>query len=414
MATFPRAEQVALAPFIKPLVEMLDGMPQQPMSPDQLADRARGLLLGQFGVPGKDIEAAFAHGAAGLLSGHTHYVDGFALLMSFEQGTAVAIRETTNAQSVLFFEGSTERWVFDGMVTASEDEEQKWPAWAHMVKEIVRHVGRAGVQVDITVVSTVPAGCVEAYLSALGVATGRAVQALFAVPDSTAIILEKICHIVRASIGLPFSIAYLLAAEAGRPAYLTLVDTATGEQLPLDAPLRQHFGWGLIDVGDAPISKASVEWQLKEKAEKALSLLQKRGFEKLNSFRDLEHRDLQRALDTLPRRFKPMVRHLVSENRRVQHMVWATRKNDWQMFGALLLMSHASVRDDWGHATEEANLVVEQVEAMSLDGMYGASVSGRGSCVLIVGKPASLPRCLDRIKTSFEERFGRTPDVMVL
>ncbi len=222
----------------------LDGTPQQRMSPDQLTDRARGLLLEHGGGAGEAIEAAFAHGAAGLLSGHTHYFDGFALLMSFAQGTAVAIRETRRAESTLLFEGSTDRWTFDGTITAVEDEEEGWPAWARMVREIVRHVGRASEQVEITVVSTVPAGCAEAYLSALGVATGRAVQALFAVPDSTAMVLEKIRHIIGASIGLPFSVAYLLAAEAGRPTALTLADTATGEQLPLEAPPPQRVGWG--------------------------------------------------------------------------------------------------------------------------------------------------------------------------
>ena len=414
MASPFRPEQITAAPFVHPYAQTPDRMRPQPLSPDQLTDRARALLVAQCGASGQEIEAAFAHGAVGIFSGHTHYFDGFALLMSFEQGTAVAIRETASPQSVLLFEGSDTRWTFDGATLAPGVDGAAWPAWACVVKEIVGQVGRAGVQVEVAVVSTVRAGCTEAYLSALGVAAARAVQAVFAVPAGTASLIETVCQIIGDCVGLPFSRAYLIAAEAGRPSYLTLVDTATGEQLPVEAPSRERLGWGLVDVGGERFAKASVHWEHKEKAEKALSILQKRGFENLVSFRDLEHRDLHRALGALPRRLKPIVRHLVTENRRVQRMLFASRNDDSQMFGALLLMSHASLRDDWGRTSEAVDFVVEQVEAMSLDGMYGASVTGRGGCVLVVGQPFLVPRCLSRIQTGFEARFGYAPAVMVL
>ena len=116
----------------------------------------------------------------------------------------------------------------------------------------------------------------------------------------------------------------------------------------------------------------------------------------------------------MPRRLRPVVRHVVTENGRVQKLVAAIRRHDWQMFGALLLMSHASLRDDWQRSNDEIDFVVEQVEAMSLDGMYGACVTGRGGCVLVLGQPFVVPRCLDRIKTAFHARFGRMPETMLL
>ena len=409
MATPFRPEQIIKAPFAEASGPVRRSAP---LGPEQLTARAQVLLVERCGPSGESLEAAFAHGAAGLLSGHTHYFDGFAFLMSFHQGTAVAIRETTTGPSMITFEGSDERWLFDAAAPVSE--EKAWPAWACLVREVVRQVGAPGAQVEAAVVSTVHAGCTEAYLAALGVAAARAVEALFAVSVSTSALLETVCRIVSACLGLPFSNACLIAAEAGRPSYFTLVDTATGEQLPVEAPIGTQFGWGLVDVGSGRLAKASVHWEYKEKAEKGLEILQKRGFEQLTSFRDLEHRDLARALSVLPRRLKPIVRHLVTQNRRVQRMVFAISKQDWQMLGALLLMSHASVRDDWGRTSDEVDYVVEQVEAMSLDGMYGASVTGRGGCVLIVGKPFVVSGCLERIQAGFEARFGHTPEVRML
>ena len=148
--------------------------------------------------------------------------------------------------------------------------------------------------------------------------------------------------------------------------------------------------------------------------EDVLGTLQKDTFPKLTSLRDLEHRDLDRALGALPRRLRPYLRHLVTENRRVQKLVAAVRRNDWQMFGALLLMSHASTRTDWDSTGARVDFVVEQVEQMTLEGMYGGFMSGRGGCVLVLGQPFTVPRALDRIADAFEAHFGARPDTMLL
>ena len=414
MADIFRPERITTAPFINPYLETLDRVQRQPLKPGQLTDRARALLVEQYGASERSVEAAFAHGAAGLLCGHTHYFNGFAVLMSFRQGTAVALRPTDAPQSQLTFEGSDTRWTFDALGPAVEAGSRERPAWVCIVEEVVRQLGTGGVQVEAAVVSTVPAGCTEAYLAALSVAAARAMQALFALPESTSMLIGSIDQIMDDCVGLPFSLAYLVTAEAGRPEHFTLVDTATVEQLPLEAPGRDKLGWGLVDVGSGRLAKASVHWEYKEKAEKALAHLQKRGFDTLTSFRELDYQDLQRALGVLPRRLRPIVRHLVTQNHRVQKMVFAARKQDWQLFGALLLMSHASVRDDWGRSSDPVNFVVEEAEAMTLDGMYGASVSGRGGCVLVVGQPYVVPLWLDHVKTAFEDRFGYRPATMLL
>ena len=77
-------------------------------------------------------------------------------------------------------------------------------------------------------------------------------------------------------------------------------------------------------------------------------------------------------------------------------------------------MSHASLREDWKLTNDEVDFVVEHVEAMSLDGMYGATVSGQGSTVLVVGQPFVVPDCLKRVRNAFEERFGRVPVTTLL
>jgi galactokinase len=72
-------------------------------------------------------------------------------------------------------------------------------------------------------------------------------------------------------------------------------------------------------------------------------------------------------MEALPARLTSVARHLVTDNRRVQKMVAALRRSDWQMVGALLLMSHASRRDAWQGTSAEADFLVEHVEATTLE-----------------------------------------------
>ena len=116
----------------------------------------------------------------------------------------------------------------------------------------------------------------------------------------------------------------------------------------------------------------------------------------------------------LPRRYRPLVRYLVSENRHVHKLVFAIRRKDWQMFGALLLISHACRRNDWGITTPEADFIVDQVQAMTLEGLYGGRMSGRGGSVLVVGQPFTIPEAFERIQTAFEARFERTLRAILL
>ena len=109
MAASFHPERVVTAPFINPYLQTLDRMQRAPLRPGQLTDRVRALLAERCGRSDRSTEAAFAHGAVGLLSGHTHYFDGFAMLMSFEQGTAVALRPTAAPRSTHECELSVDR-----------------------------------------------------------------------------------------------------------------------------------------------------------------------------------------------------------------------------------------------------------------------------------------------------------------
>ena len=205
-----------------------------------------------------------------------------------------------------------------------------------------------------------------------------------------------------------------MAAEQGRPEQYSFVDAATLECMLLDAPPEDTLAFGLAETESRTLFDPGAVPRKRKMADEAAAVLRKKGFEAVTSLRDLEHRDLPAATDALPFRLRPVLRWLVKENQRVPKLVGAMQRKDWQLFGALLLMSDAVTRKDWGGTTNVSEKVVDEVDAMTLDGMYGAYPIHRGRAVVIAGQPFVVPRCLHRIQVGIREKFTRDAHVMLL
>jgi galactokinase len=91
----------------------------------------------------------------------------------------------------------------------------------------------------------------------------------------------------------------------------------------------------------------------------------------LASLRDASERDPERLPEPLGRR----VRHVVTENRRVQQAAAALEGGDLHELGRLLDASHASLRDDYEVSVSE---VERAVVACRRAGAAGARVVGGG------------------------------------
>ncbi len=403
-------------PFVRPFLQALDRMQDQAAHPPEtLIERAQDLLHDRFGPSEAPAETAFAHGAVSVLADQTNYSNGFALLMPLRQGTAVAVRRAAEGHARLVFEGSDVDWSLETDPDQPAAAEAS-PMWARTVRRVVAQWSPAGQAVEIAVVSTIPAVCLDAYLAALAVAAVEALRALDPerARDDLGAQLPLLRQLVADCTGLPYSIGHLIATAADASASFVLVDTATREHLAVETEARDSLGWSLLDPG-GPLARDSAFYRTRrDQADEALDQLRANGFAGLDSFRELEHRTLPGALDVLAPALQPIARHLVTENRRVQKMVAALRQGDWQMVGALLLMSHASRRDDWKATHERPDFLVDQVEGMTMESMYGASMTGRSGYVIVVGQPFAVPPSLDRIVEAFQQRFDATPDTMLL
>ena len=374
-----------------------------PLGPEKLVERVRLDLTQAFGSTTAVTEAAFSHGVVGLMSEHTHYFPGFALLMPIHQGTAVAVRASETGPS---------RFVVDG--SQPHEIGSAADAAGGLLAGILKALDLGAWPLEFAIERTIPQWWREAGLVAMGVAAVRAIQALFALPLDNRILMRHVSQAVAHVLDLPFSPGYALAADAGRPGRYMLVDTAEEETLTLPGADTHALSWGAVHLdGDDERTRRTVREQV-TLADRALDVLRRHGFPGLTSYRELEHRDLERALDVLSGRLAGVVRYLVTENRRVQKMVAAVRRGDWQLLGAFMLMSHAVQREDWGMTTLAADHVVAQVESMTIEGLYGARSTGRNNTVLLAGQTFVVPDFLDRITDDVRRRFGQSAESLLL
>jgi len=375
-----------------------------------LQRRARRTLVDRLGQAGSPISTTWCSGTVAVQASQTHYSAGFALHLPLQQGVAVALRRADWPR--LVFAADDRVWTPDAGSP---------PVWVRSAFSVLRATGGT-MDLEAAVVSDVPPGCRDGSLAALAVALVRAVRDLGVganldverVETIRTALVPRLAEQLASATEQPFSESYLLAAVAGNGPAFTLVDTATREYLPVETEARAALGWAVVDPMGAAPRPPDFHRRRREQAEAALTTLSTEGFDGLGSFRDLEHHDLERAARLVDPPLASVVRHLVSENRRVQKHVAALRRGDWQMVGGLLLMSHASLREDWQGTHAAADTLVEAVESHPHHGLYGACMTERGGAVLVVGRPNEFETGLQSLVETLESVHGTTPCVLRL
>jgi galactokinase len=387
------AKKPATPYFVRPFLYALNRMQaNEILRPTQYIERAKILLVDRLGVVGPIPECAFSHAVVGVMADHTHYFDGFALVLRLRQGIAVALRANDLDHHRIVLEGYAE-------LLSDEESPTDDGGISNLFHQILKELGfDPSLCFDVSMVGSIPTGLGAAFQGALTVSLVRALHALRAKEVSDADIRTQSLSALNRWCGQRFSPAYVIGPLAEQSEPFILIDTSTMSHLPIDVPPGSKLGWGVIEWSKDWMVSYKGAGKRKAQAEKALKDLQKQAFPNLVSFRNLEHRDLEQALEAVPRRSRSALRFLVTENRNVQKMIVAIKKGDWQFFGALMMISEASKSHDWSTTDSIHDLITEEAEKAALDGIFGVVQTGEGGCMLVFGQPFSLPAFLDRMR----------------
>ncbi|NTU50987.1 MAG: galactokinase [Candidatus Aminicenantes bacterium] len=106
--------------------------------------------------------------------------------------------------------------------------------------------------------------------------------------------------------------------------------------------------------------------------------------------------------------------YVVRENTRVGDACAALARNDFAVFGGLMNLSHAGLRDDYEVSSAELDALVEA--ARRVPGVLGARMMGAGfgGCTISLVEAAAVPEFEARVSRDFEAATGKAPKIHVI
>ena len=321
---------------------------------------------------------AFGPGRVNLIGEHTDYNDGLCLPFPIAAGVTVELTDRDDAvlRARALDLGEEDEFPLDDPPRADG-----WRAFVRgTVAELRRegHVLRGG---ELSFSGDVPRGSGLSSSAALEVALALALLAHAGEPEPDRLALARVCSRVENEwVGAQTGLLDQLASLLGREGYAIRLDVRTLDVRPVPLELGD---WRLATL-DSGVEHTHAGSGYNERRQECAAACEALG---IASLRDAD----AGAATALPEPLGRRVRHVVTENARVDAAVAALERGDLVALGELLDASHASLRDDYEVSVPEVEAAVERCKAA---GAAGARIMGGGfgGAVLALFPPgATLP-----------------------
>lgn len=303
---------------------------------------------------------ASAPGRVNLIGEHTDYNGGFVLPTPIPQRATVELSlRSDDVVNVASRElGTTEFRI------GAESRDGDWSDYVKGCTVVLREAGFGLAGFDMKLRSDVPLGSGLSSSAALEVALLRALRSALSLRlDDFA--LAMLAHRAETNfVGVPVGAMDQLASSLGRVGEALFIDMTKLAVRRLPLPEADML---VVWSGIRHDHAAGDYRRRRTECEDAACLL---GVRSLRDVRDTAR------LSSLPATLMRRARHVITENARVEQAVGAIERGALDELGALLVQSHASLRDDFEVSIPEIDLLVEMANAM--DGVYGARLTGGG------------------------------------
>ena len=305
---------------------------------------------------------AFAPGRANLIGEHTDYNEGLALPFAISEGVTVRATASGDGRIEAVAVDLGERDSF------SVDRPGRAGGWRAFVRGAAGELDRAGARLrgaELEITGTVPRGAGLSSSAALEVALVLALLAVSGEAEPDRLELARMCSRIENDwVGAQTGLLDQISSLFGEVGCALRIDFRSLEVRPVALELGE-FSLVTVDSGEKHTNAGSGYNERRAECARACSILG------VDSLRDVTLADADRLPPVLRRR----VRHVVTENERVDAAVAALSRGDMTELGRLIDASHASLRDCYEVSTPA---VEEAVRRCKRAGALGARIMGGG------------------------------------
>ncbi|SNX61785.1 galactokinase [Streptomyces sp. TLI_55] len=339
-----------------------------------------------------------APGRVNLIGEHTDYNDGFVMPFALPHTAVAAVSRRDDG--VLRLHSAD---IEDGVAELRLDDlapesDRAWTAYPAGVVWALREAGHAVTGADIHLTSTVPSGAGLSSSAALEVVVALALNDLFELGLQRWQLARLCQRAENVYVGAPTGIMDQTASACCEEGHALFLDTRdlSQRQIPFDLAAE---GMRLLVV-DTQVKHSHSEGEYGKRragCERGAALLG------VDALRDIPYGDLDAALARLgdDEEAVRLVRHVVTEDERVEKVVDLLKSGETRAIGPVLVAGHASLRDDFRISCPELDLVVDT--AMSA-GALGSRMTGGGfgGSAIVLADVADV----DTITKAVEEAFA--------
>ena len=324
-----------------------------------------------------------APGRVNLIGEHTDYNDGFVLPFAIDRRTHVALgrRRDGRIRVASSFLGAGAPEVvevgldeLDGLFPSPHGAGPAIPEWAAyplgVAWALQRATGETGSGVDLAIASDVPIGAGLSSSAAIEGATATALDDTWGLGLDRVALAQAGRRAENDAVGAPTGIMDQMASMLGRADAAIFLDCRSLQTDLVELGFRAA---GLeVVVIDTRVKHAHSTGGYRERREAC-----ERGAAAMGvpALRDLTVDDLPEVAARVDDITFRRVRHVVTEDRRVEQTVRTLRTDGPAALGPLLAASHASMRDDFEISVPELDTAVDAAIAA---GAVGARMTGGG------------------------------------
>lgn len=349
-----------------------------------------------------------APGRVNLIGEHTDYNDG--LVMPFALAQTIEATASRRSDRLLRLSSAN---ASGGTVELSVDalapgrDPHGWTDYPAGVVWAMREAGHRLGGAELRFESTVPTGAGLSSSAALEVVTATALNDLYELGLSRTE-LALLCRLAEnVYAGAPTGIMDQMASACSLDGHALLLDTRTLalRHIPLDLSAQ---GLALLVI-DTRVQHAHSEGAYGERRSACEAAARLLG---VDALRDIPHERLAVSLARLPERgLRPLVRHVVTENARVERAAALLTAGHSHALGSILTEGHISLRDDFRVSCPELDLVVETALGA---GALGARMTGGGfgGSAIVLTEDQRVPWVGAAVESAFARASHRPPGIV--